>query len=561
VTAPGWVRTSTVIALTVLTACSSVPVVEEEEPEDEPPEIVPDPGPVEPEETVDRSGGTLRVGMSGEPLSIDPRFVFDAEGELIVNAVFEPLVTLDDRSQVVPAAAERWEIDEEGRRFTFHLRSATFHDGTEVTAQDFVRTFNRIADGTAEPRSFLAYLLEPVEGIDAAQAEGAELAGLEAVDDRTLVIRTSQSQPAFLRTLTNPSLVPTPPGADEDHEGYAAQPVGNGPFMVAAPREPDDPFLRLTRYPEFHRPAFLDEVLFQFYGQDLGREAQWEDLLDGQLHVAEVPPERFEDAEEAFGRSRDGYRGPGLLDGITSTVYLYGFETSQEPFDDARVRRAISMAIDRQALAEEVMQGTRAPATAIVPPSIPGAQSRACDHCVHDPQGARELLEEAEVELDRLTLSHNRGRTHAAIAEAMASDLEEALDVEVELESMDLRPLLLAVRRGEVGLFRFGWEADEPDLGAYLYPLFHSSQIGEDNLSRFEDAEIDELLDEARSELDLRRAATLYREAQRRILDQAPVAPLLWYRHDRVVAPEVQGLVLSPFERIDLTRVWLEDTA
>jgi oligopeptide transport system substrate-binding protein len=437
-----------------------------------------------------------------------------------------------------------------------------------VTADDFVRTFARIADGTASPPSFLAYLLEPIEGA-AAAAEGGELTGVEATGPSTLEIRLSSPMPGFLRTLANPSLVPLPPAADEDPEAFAQQPIGNGPFAMAGPREPDA-FLRLSRFADHHAPARLDEVLLQVYADDPSREQQWEDFVDGQLQVADVPPGQLEDARETYGASRDGYSGPGVLDGITSTVYLYGFDTTRPPFDDPRVRRAISLAIDRDALAEDVMQGTRVAATAIVPPSIPGSQAGACEHCRHDPDAALEEFDAARADLaepeegqdaialESLQLTHNRGRTHTAIAEAMASDLEDALGIEVVLRAQDLQPFVQGVRRGEASLFRLGWETGEPDPGAYLYPLFHSSQVGLDNLTRYSDPEVDELLDEARAAPRDRAARLAYAEAERRILDAAPVVPLLWYRHTKAVSPEVRDLRWSPLGRVDLSRVWFE---
>jgi oligopeptide transport system substrate-binding protein len=550
-------------------------------PAPEPPQTTPTP-PAEPSPDDQTSperpeGGTLRLGLGTDPASIDPRFVADEEGELVVSALFDPLVTLDDRLQVVPAAAESWEIDDEGRVFTFQLREATFHDGSPVTADEFVRSFARVADGTATPPSFLAYLLEPIEGA-ADAAEGGELTGVHAVDPSTLEIRLSSPMPGFLRTLTNPSLVPLPSTADEDLESFAQQPIGNGPFSMAGPREPDA-FLRLSRFADHHTPARLDEVLLQVYADDPSREEQWQDFVDGQLQVADVPPEQLDAARETYGASRDGYTGPGVLDGITSTIYLYGFDTTRPPFDDPRVRRAISLAIDRDALADDVMQGTRVAATSIVPPPIPGSQAGACEHCRHDPEAALEQLDAARagladpagsadadepaegqegIVLDSLQLTHNRGRTHTAIAEAMASDLEDALGIEVVLRAQDLQPFVQGVRRGEASLFRLGWETGEPDPGAYLYPLFHSNQVGLDNLTRYSDPEVDELLDEARAAPRDRAARMAYAEAERRILDAAPVVPLLWYRHTKAVAPGVRDLRWSPLGRVDLARVWLE---
>jgi oligopeptide transport system substrate-binding protein len=545
-------RALTLVALLAALVASCTTATPEE------PAATPTPAsPTTDEPTPDREGGTLRLGLSIDPASIDPRFIADEEGELVVGALFEPLVLLDQRGRVVPGAAESWEVDDEGLEFTFELRDATFHDGSPVTADDFVRTFTRIVDGTADPPSFLAYLLEPIEGAAEAQLEGGELDGIEAVDRSTLRIRLRSPAPGFLRTLAHPSLVPLPPAADDDLEAFAGQPVGNGPFAMAGPREPEA-FVRLTRFADHHTPPMLDEVVLQVYPDDPSRDRQWSDLAEGQLQVADVPPGRLDEARETYGTSTDGYTGPGVLDGITSTVYLYGFDTTREPFVDPRVRRAISLSIDRERLAEEVMQGTRVAATAIVPPSIPGAQSDACDHCKHDPEAAQAELEAAEIELTELQLTHNRGRTHTAIAEAMASDLEAALGVTVDLQVRDLQPFVLGVRRGEIPFFRLGWESSEPDPGAYLYPLFHSSQVGADNLTRYADEEVDQLLDAARASADDREAQAAYAEAERTILADAPVVPLLWYRHTKVVAPEVRGLRWSPLGRVDLARVWLD---
>lgn len=508
-----------------------------------------------------RGGGTLRIGLSVAPVSIDPRFVADDEGELVVGALFDPLVRLDERFQVVPAAAESWEIDASGTRFTFHLAEASFHDGTPVTAEDFRRAFARIADGGADPLSFLDHLLAPVVGADEARA-GGELAGVEVVDERTLRIRLSDPHPRFLEILTNPALVPLPPAAD-DLEEFGRQPIGNGPFQLAEPRD-GQPFLRLSRYADHPSPAELDEVLLQVYEGDPSRDRQWQDLLDGQLQVAEIPPDRLEEAEDRFGASEDGYTGPGLLTGTTSTVYLYGFDTTTPPFDDERIRRAVSLAIDRTALAEEVMSGTRLPATSIVPPPFPGAQPGACDHCRHDRFAARRLLAEAQadgVELESFTLDHQRGRTHAAIAERMAADIEEALAVEVRLAGRDLGPFVRAARAGELPVFRLGWSATEPGAGAWLYPLFHSSQIGVDNWSRFGDEEVDDLLEQARTSPLRSDALFAHRAAERRILAAAPAIPLLWYRHARVVTPEVEGLTWTALGRVDLAAVSLDPDA
>lgn len=621
---PRWWLTGPVLAAAVLLAgCTDASTQEEAEPppaeQDDDPADAANQGPV--------AGGTLRVGLLVDPVSIDPRFVVDDEGELLVDALYDPLVRIDDDGEIVPAAARRWEVEDDGRRFTFHLRAATFHDGSPVTAEDFKRSFDHIADATAQPPSFLAYLLEDVVGIEVAQSEGGGISGVEVVDERTLSIELQAPQPGFLSTLADPSLVPLPPDATQDHEAYGLEPIGNGPFAMAGPREPGA-FLRLVRFEDHHRPPLLDEVLFTLYDATGNDDGQWTDLLEGQLHVTQLAPARRDEAEELFGRSTDGYTGPGVLHGARSPVYMYGFDTSRPPFDDPRLRRALSLSIDRDALAEEVAEGTRLPATAIVPPGIPGSQPGICEDCRHDPAAARELLEEVvadlaaalaeeearedadgeEAEEDEdssgdapdegasaaeegqdedeavrdggdaeesedaaeavlppasellgvITLSHNRGRLHGAIAERVASDIEDALGLEVEFQGKELAAFIRGVRSGELPVFRHGWDVTDPSGAAYLYPLFHSSQVGRDNLTRFEDAEVDALLEAAReaaSPVQRRRAV---RSAEREVLAQLPAIPLLWYQHDAVIRPEVRDLRYDALGRLTLSEAWFD---
>lgn len=507
----------------------------------------------------DGRGGSLRYALGADPLNIDPRFVADEAGRAVVDAVFDSLVALDRDLQVIPAAAERWEVSEDARTFTFHLADARFHDGTPVRAQDFIRAFTRIVSGTQEPTSLVAFRLERVAGFDDTRQTGVPMTGLVARDDRTLEITLEQPFAEFLQVLTDPSLAPVPLVADDESAGFAQMPVGNGPFVMAEPWQHDQ-FIRVSRNEEYHdEPALLDEVVFQIYSDDLTLDAQWSDLQSGQLHFAEVAATKLDQAVEEFGRSDDGYTGPGVLDGLTTTIYYFGFNTEREPFDDPAVRRAISLLIDRDRIVETIMRGTRQAATAIVPPSIPGSQPGVCDHCRFDVEEARALL--ADRVLEPITIRHNTGKTHAAVAGLLANELRRSLEVEVEVEvvATELQDYVDELRAGEMGIFRLGWEADHPSPASYLDPLFHSASIGTDNLTRFSDPEVDALLDEARATTDPEARTERYHDVERRVLDAVAIAPVMYYEHDRVVAPDVRGLVLSPMGTVDLTSVSLAD--
>lgn len=509
--------------------------------------------------------------MGADPQSVDPRFVADDEGQLIVDALFDSLVRLDDELEVVPAAAESWEVSDDATKFVFRLRpDATFHDGTPVTAQHFVRAFNRMADGTAEPRSFVAYQLAPVRGFEAAQREGEPLSGLEAVDEHTLRIVLSEPFAEFVGVLADPSLAPVPPSADDDPEQFGRQPIGNGPFQLSGEWARGE-FVRVARYDDYSGGrALLDEVVFQIYANDPDQESQYAAFEDDRLHVAEVPAGRLEEALELHGSSADGYTGPGVLDGATTTLYYYGFNTQRAPFDDPDVRRALSLLIDRDAIVADITNETRQVADAIVAPQVPGYQPEVCVFCAYDPDRALELWRGDGGDGDEeppsrtegpLTILHNSGRTHRAIAERVARSIEETLDVEVETESRELSEFVQTLRAGEMGIFRLGWQADHPSPGSYLHPLFSSDEDNLDNLTRYRNPDVDQLLDSARAATDTEERLTLYQEAERIVLEDAAVAPIFVYRHHRVVAPDVRDFRMGPLGDVDLTRVWLDPTA
>lgn len=518
-----------------------------------------------PDPTVERPGGSLRFGLSSDPRSIDPRFVTDDEGTVVVDALFDSLVALDPSLEIVPSAASEWEVSDDARRFTFTLREGdTFHDGSPVTAADFARAFNRIADGQSTPSSSLAYYLSPVVGFAEAQSAGTPLRGVRAVDERTLEITLERPFPEFLEVLARPEFGPVPASADESVDRFTENPIGNGPFAMAEPWQRNQ-FIRVQRFEGYAGEApKLDEVVFRIYANDPAQEIQYAEFASGQLQFAEVPASKRDEAIEQFGLSTDGYTGPGVLDGLSTTLYYYGFNLEQPPFDEPELRRAISLSIDRERIAREITRSTRVPADAIVPPSIPGSQQAPCRHCRYAPEEAGAIVEELRqreeqpLELEGFTLLHDAGTTHEAIAERVADDIETATGLVVDVEARPLAEMVRTLRAGEMEMFRLGWQADHPSPGSYLVPLFSSDRKGTDNLTRYDQPEVDELLEQARATTDEGVRRDLYAEVEDRVLRDVAIAPVLFYRHDKVVAPGVRDFVYTPMGTVDLARVWLD---
>ncbi|MFT5223511.1 MAG: oligopeptide transport system substrate-binding protein [Glaciecola sp.] len=511
-----------------------------------------------PEPTAASRGGSLRIGLGSNPRSIDPRFADDQDGLLVVDALFDSLTRHDGELTPVPSAAIAWRVSEDARTWTFTLDSqATFHDGSLVSASDFVRAFQRIADGRATPRSFQAHLLRDVVGWAEAQAKGVPLAGVRSTSLGEFEIQLLRPNADLADILVHPSLAPVPSGADE-RPGWASSPVGNGPFAMAEPWAPNQ-FIRLVRASS--RPV-LDEVLFRIYADDLGNARQFLDFEAGQLHVAQVPSGSLVAALEQYGSAGDGADGAGVIDGAWATTYDYGFDTTRAPFDVAEVRQAVSLLIDRERIASEVMLGTRDAATGLLPLGLLGAEPRTCPWCRFAPEEARQLLEDAGIVLDPevigpLVLIHNQGSTHAQIAALIATSITAELGLELEVRELGLQEYAQALRNHEGHLFRMGWTSEHPMASSYLEPIFATSSLGGDNVTGFSDLQTDQLLRQSASTLERSERVLLGQQVQQRVAQLAPLAPVLDYRLYRVVDLRVRDFVMNPMARVDLARVSL----
>ena len=516
--------------------------------------------------------GTLRVGLGRDPRSIDPRLVVDAEGEAIARALFEPLVDFGPDGAIVPAAAQRWEVEDDGRTYRFHLREQRFHDGRRVTAFDHARALLGVFDRTRPPyfrEELLAGLLgagiEPLEedaaeGPDAASGPSSEVrrwadpqviqaaGGVEVVDELQLVVRLVEPDPRLLATLTDVVLMPVPFTALGNAAAFAELPVGNGPFRMLEPRELGA-FVRLVAVKDHHRRPSVEGIVFQVLAGDRDRSARLEGLLAGRLHIASVPPERRDLVARELGVASPDGRGSGLHSQENAAVYAYAFNTTVEPFDDVRVRRAIAAAIDRDRIAEVVLAGTADAAAALLPPSLIGEVS-VCGHCRQDVDLARELLTEWRASQPegspplRITLTYPREGGHVTIAEAIARDLESVLDVRAILQARDLGGYGRSIVAGEAPLFRYGMVASlsgDAALSSLLDPNFRSTASAERNWTRWGDPTTDRLLDRLRGTSDQQAAASIAAS----LVDEAVVIPLLWTRHDLAVRPEVEGFVLD----------------
>ncbi|MGH9198222.1 MAG: ABC transporter substrate-binding protein [Acidimicrobiia bacterium] len=285
-----------------------------------------------------RDDSSLKIAVRATS-SLDPAFLRDATGILVARQIFEPLLSFDSNtSRVVPALASSFEVHDGGSRFVFRLRDSKFHNGRAVTAGDLVYSLNRLASKPINSEA--SFLLDSVAGFNEVNVTGtaAALQGLRELDALTLEITLSAPWFDFPFVLTHPSTAPVPREAVEaGAEAFSKNPVGNGPYqMFTQMTESGDIFLK--RFEGYHRKAKIASVEMLAYEEP---EVAWRDLEAGTIDVAEIPP-----GKTGEGRSKYGSRG---LTPVAAGLYV-GFNLSNPKFADVKLRRAISLAIDRAAI-------------------------------------------------------------------------------------------------------------------------------------------------------------------------------------------------------------------
>ena len=487
--------------------------------------------------------GTLRL-FGEEPDTLDPALVEDAVSAEYVVQIFSGLVGLNADLELVPDLAERWELSPDGRTYTFFLRQeARFHDGRAVTAADFKYSLERACAPRTGSNVAGVYLGDIVGAGEMLGGQADEIRGLQVVDDHTLRITIDAPKAYFLAKLTY-STAFVVDRQNTEQSNWLQKPNGTGPFKL---KERSDERIVLERNEYYYRDKpRLAEVIFLLSGGS--PMSMYE---NGELDIVGVGTADVERVRDPANVLHAELTTVPQLD-----VQYIGFDVTQPPFDDVRVRQAFVLAIDREKITNVVWKGMRAPAQGIVPPGMPGYEREAGGLLSFDPERARQLIAGSRygsvANLPPITLSiSGYGSEMPPVVGAMVAMLRENLGVKVEVEqSGDLLS-------EQPQMFSIGWIADYPDPEDFLDILFHS-QSGLNHM-RYSNPEVDRLLEKARVETDTVRRMQLYTQAEEMIVADAPWVPL-WNSVDYVLTkPYVKGAVYSAAIFPWLSNVYIED--
>ena len=485
--------------------------------------------------------GSIRI-ESGEPGSLDPVRADDEDEVMIVRNIFKGLVEYDPATAVVrPASALSWRARPDAEQFTFSLRrNNRFSNGEQVTAENFVRAFNRLASKAVG--SPLASLLSGVAGFAEYRAAKIDsLTGVVALDEYRLQITLTAPDADFVAKLGEPAFSPIPSdnAMAAQRPSFAEHPIGNGPFVVD--RWDHNESVTLKPNPRYYgvQPKLRDVTFVLLSDLDLAYD-QWK---AGNLDWTPVPSTKLREAQ-LQNPSRIVKRATGTL------LYLVAI-TTLSPTRNVALRQAISLAIDRRALSTQLFGGLAQPATGVFPPSMPGYRDPGsgagpCGYCTFDETRARGLLTAAHIPpATTIRIAYGSGSGTDAWAQRVAATITQTLGLKTQVipkrPLSDFRTFLAGAKDGLFGALSLSMAYPTP--ASFLDSMFASG--GEASFSRWSSPTFDSFATQGRSETNEAARETVYRHAEDAVLAALPIIPL-WFEG------ELRLVNLSRFSKLTM---------
>ena len=479
--------------------------------------------------------GTLVVGLVAEPVNLDPAQVTDLNSNRASRRVVETLLTFpEEKTEIVPGLAESWTISKDGLQYSLKLRKGiTFHDGTPFNAAAVKFSIERQINPD-HPASkigkypFANYFFGNVKAV-------------EVLSDDRVAFLLKEPRASVLAVLSAPAAsIVSPTAVMKAGQDYPSAPVGTGPFKFASWERGQR--VVLEKNPTYWKgPVKYDRVVFRPIVED---QARLTELLTGQLDLIVGVPADFVGQLETNPKV-------GLLKQTGVHVWYLGINNQKKPFDDRRVRQALNYAVNKDAIVRDVLKGTGAPSKGPVQPNTWGSEPGLKAY-PYDPARAKKLLAEAGYPNGFTTTlwvpeSGSGMQAPVAMSTVIQSNLK-AVGVNVTMQTMEWGAYLAKLRSKEQELFALSWMAGMEDPDMVMYPLLHSSQWTPNGPNRalYKNDAFDRLLTEARHTTDQAKRATLYKQAQRILVEDAP---WIFIDHEiqiAALAKRVQGFKLHP---------------
>jgi oligopeptide transport system substrate-binding protein len=504
--------------------------------------------------------GVLHFGNGSEPQTVDPHLATGVPEHHVITALFEGLTSKNPYTlEPEPAVAESWDISEDGMTYTFHLRSnATWSNGDPVTAEDFRWSWERaMTPALASEYSYMYYPILNAEEFTTGRISDFNDVGVKVIDDYTLEVQLRAPTPYFLQLLDHYSTFPIHRGTVEKFGSYTdrlsqwsreGNIVSNGAFeltewMISS-------HIRVEKRQNYWDAETVKLNAIVFYPtENLITEERM--FRDGLIHRTEdVPLDKV----------------PVYLEEDPDTIviapylssYFYLINTTKAPMNDVRVRKALSLSVDRELLNETVLENIMSPAYFLTPPGTVGYEPPVTFG--YDPDQAKALLAEAGYPngegFPSFEILYNTQENHRRIAIAIQEMWRETLNIDVDIVNQEWQVYLESIDNLNYDVARRGWVGDYVDPNTYLDMYITG---GGNNSTGFSDERYDEImLNEAPLKLDTEERFALYREAETILMENMPIIPIYIYQTKNLKHPDLKGAPSNIMDHYNWKYIYLE---
>lgn len=491
----------------------------------------------------------FRFHVTTEPPSLDWTLATDHVSHDFINNIMEGLIQYNDKLQPIPALAEKWEISEDGKRYTFHLqKNVQWSDGQPLLAQHFVDSWERLLNPkTASEYAYFLYDITNAQNYNSGQVKDFKQVGIKAEDSHTLSIELSHPAAYFL--AINAFWVTYPIRIDiiEKHKDKWTEPkniVTLGPFLLKEWEHDYRIILEKNPYYYGSQPG-VEKITAYIINEDATALSLYE---TGKIDILrKIPPTVI-----SKYKNREDYKTAPYL-----REYYYGFNTKKKPFDDVKVRRAVSMAIDRSQFST-ILGGNQIATTSWVPKGMMGYEPDM--GLKFNPTEAKKLLTEAGYPNGKgfpiFQLVYDSRDDNKIIAENLQQQLKEVLNVEITIINQEWKIHLKQLEIDPPQFWRLGWGADFPDPDNFLN-LFTS--YSGNNKTKWSNPEYDRLIAEGAKEFNLQKRLDIYRRAQKILTEEdVPIVPLFIEALNYLIRPYVKGYRMDAMSLHILKNVKIE---
>jgi len=503
----------------------------------------------------------VQVGIA-EPQYLLSTNTNETSGSQVLAALYAPLVDYDPQNKPVNVVADSITSSDGNKTWTIKLKPGfTFHNGEKVIASNYVDAWNYAAYApNGQNNNFFFDKIAGYADLNPADPDGdgaqkpptpstKEMSGLKATDDSTLVVTLSSPFSEFPNMLGYTAYYPLPKAAFESpgviKKDFEQAPIGNGPFKMQGTWLHDDK-VEVVKYDAYpgDKPT-IDGARFKIYQQPT---AEYADLVAGNTDVMKtIPSSELSNAPTDLG---DRYQHSPA-----STLQLLAFPTFDPAFANVNVRKAISMAFDRDEIVKSVFKGSQAVAKSFVSPVVAGYRPDTCgDTCNYKPADAKAMYTAAKGPA-ALTITYNADGGHKDWVDATCNQIKASLGVECtgkpEPKFADL--LTKLDKKQNVGMFRMGWVMDYPSMENYLGPLYTTK--GSSNYYGYSNKEFDSLVTAGQQAATPADAITKYQAAEDILAKDVPVLPLRFGQNNFGFSTKVKNVKMDLFNRVDLIQL------